>query len=55
MTKSCFNRVFAILLTMSCASALADPIPKSGDLEGSSAPVKPGTGGIKLEIGEVVK
>jgi cytochrome c-type biogenesis protein CcmH len=36
-------------------SKAGDPIPKSGDLEGSSAAVKPGTGGIKLEIREVVK
>ncbi len=36
-------------------SKSGDPIPKSGDLEGSSVPVKPGTGGIRLEIGEVVK
>ena len=36
-------------------SKSGDPIPKSGDLEGSSAPVKPGAGGINLEIREVVK
>jgi len=36
-------------------SKSGDPIPKSGDLEGSSAAVKPGTGGIKLEIRDVVK
>jgi cytochrome c-type biogenesis protein CcmH len=36
-------------------SKSGDPIPKSGDLEGSSAPVKPGTGGINLEIRDVVK
>lgn len=32
MTKSCFHRVFAILLTMSATSALADTIPRSGVL-----------------------
>lgn len=32
-----------------------DPIPKPGDLEGSSAPVKPGTRGLALEIGAVLK
>ena len=36
-------------------SKSGDPIPKSGDLEGSSIPVKPGTGGINLEIRDVVK
>jgi cytochrome c-type biogenesis protein CcmH len=36
-------------------SKSGDPVPRSGDLEGSSAPVKPGTGGIKLEISDVVK
>ena len=36
-------------------SKSGDPVPKPGDFEGNSAPLKIGTAGIKLEISEAVK
>ncbi len=36
-------------------SKSGDPIPKPGDFEGNSAPMKIGAAGIKLEISEAVK
>ncbi len=36
-------------------SKSGDPIPKPGDFEGNSAPMKIGVSGIKLEISEAVK
>jgi cytochrome c-type biogenesis protein CcmH len=45
----------AELIVTARISKTGDPIPKAGDLEGSSPPVKPGTSGLKLEISEVAK
>ena len=36
-------------------SKSGDPIPKPGDFEGNSAPMKLGAGGIRLEINDAVK
>ncbi|MBL8383321.1 MAG: c-type cytochrome biogenesis protein CcmI [Burkholderiales bacterium] len=44
-----------LLVVTARVSKSGDPIARPGDLEGASAPVKPGTQGLALEIGAVVQ
>ncbi len=55
MTPAAKISAAAEVLVTARVSKSGDPIPKPGDLEGTSGPVKPGDAGIRLEIREIVK
>ena len=55
MTPAAKISTAAEVLVTARVSKSGDPIPKPGDLEGTSGPLKPGTAGVRLEIREIVK